>query len=62
VGTDVTWRNTDPAPHTVSAPERAFDSGQLDPGATFTTPMDRAGTFAYLCQIHPSMAGEVIVR
>jgi plastocyanin len=46
----------------VSAAEGTFDSGQLDPGATFATPMDRVGTFAYLCQIHPSMTGEVIVR
>jgi plastocyanin len=61
-GTHVTWTNADPAPHTVSATDGAFDSGQLDPGASFTAPMEQAGRFEYLCQIHPSMTGAVVVR
>jgi plastocyanin len=62
LGGQVTWTNEDPAPHTVSAEDGSFGSDQLDPGAIFQATFDRAGTFAYLCQIHPTMTGSVIVR
>jgi plastocyanin len=61
-GTTVTWTNDDPAPHTVSAREGAFGSGQLEPGDTFDATIDQPGTFEYLCQIHPQMTGTVVVR
>lgn len=62
VGTEVTWTNHDPATHTVTADGGAFDSGALDPGASFTTQFSDAGQFAYLCQIHPtSMKGTITV-
>jgi plastocyanin len=61
-GTTVTWTNDDPAPHTVSARDGAFGSDQLDPGDMFQTTLAQAGTFEYLCQIHPAMSGTVVVR
>jgi plastocyanin len=61
VGTDVEWVNDDPAAHTVTADDDAFDSGTLDPGATFATRFEQVGTYRYLCQIHPSMRGTVRV-
>jgi len=60
-GSVVTWRNEDPAPHTVTARAGSFDSGTLDPGSDFATAFDRAGTFEYFCQIHPTMQGAVRV-
>ena len=60
-GSTVTWRNADPTPHTVSARDGAFDSGTLDPGAGFETTFAQPGTFAYFCQIHPTMRGSVRV-
>jgi plastocyanin len=62
VGTTVTWSNDDPAPHTVTADGAAFDSKQLDPGATFSTVLDTPGSFAYHCEIHPTMVGTVVVH
>jgi plastocyanin len=59
-GTEVTWTNTDPAPHTVTA-DGAFDSGTLDPKAAFSFRFDTAGTFSYACLIHPTMRGTVHV-
>lgn len=62
-GDTVTWTNNDAGvPHTVSSGTGGeLASGQLAGGAsyqkTFTTP----GTFAYHCDIHPSMTGVVIV-
>ena len=59
-GTDVTWTNADPAPHTVTA-DGAFDSGTLDPNETFSFRFDAAGSFTYACLIHPTMRGTVHV-
>ena len=61
VGTEVTWENADPTPHTVTARDGGFDSGTLDPGSRFAATFDRAGTFAYFCQIHPTMTGSIRV-
>jgi plastocyanin len=47
-GTEVTWTNGDPEAHTVTAEGGEFDSGPIDPGATFATTFDRSGTVAYL--------------
>jgi plastocyanin len=61
VGTTVTWTNTGAAPHTVTADDGAFNSGELAPGATFSQTFDAAGTFAYHCEIHPDMTASVTV-
>ena len=62
VGTPVTWTNLDPTAHTVSASDGSFDSGTLEPDARFETTFERPGTFAYFCQIHPTMRGTVRVE
>jgi len=61
VGTEVTWTNTDGAPHTSTADGGAWDSGSLGQGESFSFTPNEAGTFAYFCAIHPSMVGELIV-
>ena len=60
-GTDVTWTNVDPAPHTVTDEGGAFDSGTLDPEGSFSFRFDRPGTYRYACAIHPTMRGTVHV-
>jgi plastocyanin len=61
VGATVTWTNGGGAPHTVTADDGAFNSGNLDPGATFSQTFDSAGSFPYHCEIHPQMTGTVNV-
>jgi plastocyanin len=61
VGATVTWTNNGAAPHTATASDGTFDSGQLAPGATFSHTFTAAGTFPYVCQIHPEMTGTVTV-
>ena len=61
VGDTVTWRNDDSAGHTATAPG-AFDTGSIPPGATEQITFAEAGTFAYVCSIHPTMNGTVIVE
>ena len=45
VGATVTWTNTGAAPHTATASDGTFDSGELAPGASFSHTFTAAGTF-----------------
>lgn len=60
VGDTVAWRNTDQAPHTVTADSGGFDSGRMDNGAEFSFTFTEAGTFPYYCTFHggPGGAGQ----
>jgi plastocyanin len=60
-GSTVTWTNSGDAPHTVTADDGAFDSGELANGETFSFTFDEPGTYSYHCDIHPDMVAEVIV-
>src|SRR5215217_7862307 len=60
-GTTVTWVNNDQAPHTATANDGAFDSGTLQPGQSYSFVFDKAGTYAYHCNIHPDMTGTITV-
>jgi plastocyanin len=58
-GTTVTWTNADLTPHTITADDGSFDSGEIPAGGTFRRTFDRPGTFPYHCVIHPAMQGAV---
>jgi len=60
-GTTVTWTNHDEEPHTVAASDGSFHSPGMGTGATFTHTFSTAGTFDYVCSIHPMMHGTVVV-
>ncbi|MCU1368567.1 MAG: hypothetical protein JWN39_4206 [Ilumatobacteraceae bacterium] len=62
-GTTVTWTNNDTATHTVVAADAdvSFVSDNLPTGATFQHVFDKAGTFPYICGIHPRMKGTITV-
>ena len=60
-GTTVTWSNDDSVSHTVDATDDSFVTDPLGEGATFSHTFDTAGTFGYICAIHPSMSGTVVV-
>jgi plastocyanin len=65
-GTTVTWTNQDSVPHTVTAgtrnsPSGLFDSGNVDPGGTFSFTFTDPGTYDYFCSIHPNMDGTITV-
>jgi plastocyanin len=59
-GQQVTWTNKQDIAHTVTADGGAFDH-QMPPGATFSFTFDKAGSFPYHCNIHPSMTAKVEV-
>ena len=62
LGTTVTWTNNDQAmPHTVTAVDGSFDSGQLSAGQAFSFTFDKPGEFEYYCTLHPWMRAKVEV-
>jgi plastocyanin len=60
-GGTVTWTNRDEEPHTVAATDGSFHSPGMGTGATYSHTFPTAGKFDYVCSIHPSMHGTVVV-
>jgi len=61
VNNTVIWTNNDNEPHTVTATDGSFDSGNMSPGATFTYTFTKPGIYTYICTYHPWMHGYVTV-
>jgi LPXTG-motif cell wall-anchored protein len=61
IGQTLTWTNRGPSSHTATAGDGSFDTGVLRKGASASHRFTRAGTFTYMCTIHPSMKGSVRV-
>jgi len=61
VGTTVTWTNQDEEPHTVAAKDGSFHSPGMDTHATYSFTFTTAGSYDYICSIHPFMTGTVVV-
>lgn len=61
VGETVQWFNDDALPHTVSADDRAWDSGNLAPGQRFERRFEEPGLYPYVCRYHSGMVGTVEV-
>lgn len=63
-GDTITWVNTDPGPHTVSANDGSF-SGYLNAGESFTMTVTEDGEIGYYCKLHGApgegMAGTILV-
>jgi plastocyanin len=62
VGETVVWVNKDPFPHNVTSAVGGFGSGDLEPGQEWLFQAATAGTFPYVCTLHPGMKGTLIVN
>ena len=60
-GGKVIWQNEDAAPHTATADDESWDTGTIEKGKIGSETFKEAGTFAYFCEIHPTMHGTVEV-
>ena len=60
-GGKVIWQNEDSAPHTATADDGSFDTGTLEEGKLKSENFKEAGTYTYICSIHPDMHGTVEV-
>jgi plastocyanin len=61
-GSTVEWRNADPLPHTATADDGAWDSGEIAPNAVWRRRFDAPGRYTYHCTPHPFMQGVIVVR
>ena len=60
VGTTVTWINDDGSNHFVAFPDEK--SGRLKMGALYTRTFDSPGVYEYVCTLHPTMQGKIVVQ
>jgi plastocyanin len=65
-GGTVTWNQTGELPHTVTADDGSFDSGEMGEGDSFSHAFSQPGTFPYYCEFHGGpggvgMSGTVVV-
>ena len=61
MGDTVTWRNTGQAPHNATADDGSFKTPTLNNGQSASHTFNQAGTFSYICTIHPNMKGTIRV-
>jgi len=61
-GDTVSWTNQDKVAHTATAGDGSFDTGNLSQGQSGSHTFDTAGSFAYICSIHPNMKGTIVVK
>lgn len=59
-GDTVNWTNEDSTSHKVTGP--GFDSGTLSSGKSFSYTFKDAGSYDYVCSIHPSIKAKIVVQ
>ena len=63
VGGKVTWKNVDSAGHFASSTDgKTFDTGMVNAGSSTSATFKTAGSYDYLCMVHPWMKGTVKVQ
>ena len=61
-GTEVTWTNHDDIPHSIVLPALHTRSKAIDTDAGYTFKFEKAGTYSYICGLHPHMQGKITVK
>ena len=62
-GQTVTWTNDDSVGHDVTGDDfQSGDPGGIDGGGTYQHTFKKAGTFDYVCSVHPGMKGKIEVK
>jgi plastocyanin len=61
-GDRIVWVNKDLFPHTVTATNKAFDSGSIAAGGSWSYVADRTGELSYGCVYHPTMKGSLKIK
>jgi plastocyanin len=62
VGQPVTWVNNDDSPHQITVVSTKERSPIITKGQSAVLPFNTAGTFEYICGLHPAMKGSVEVK
>ena len=62
LGDTIVWKNRDPFPHNATAANGQFHSGDIAPEQAVKITVDKQGQFPYVCTLHPSMKGVLVVK
>ena len=60
-GDTVEFVNRDLVPHTATDAEGRWDAGTIGRGASARVAFEAAGTFPYVCTLHPNMRARIRV-
>lgn len=58
----ITWINNDGAPHQVVVAAKNLKTPVLNKGQKAELKIAEAGSYDYVCGIHPSMKGKVVIK
>ena len=61
-GTTITWIHSSQMPHTISGNADGMRSGTLYNGQKYSHTFNATGRYSYVCDLHPSMTGSVVVE
>jgi plastocyanin len=61
-GDRVIWVNKDFVPHSVTASQAGVDSGVIAANGKWTFTAKRKGEMPYICRLHPTMHGVLVVK
>ncbi|MFO1352458.1 MAG: cupredoxin family copper-binding protein [Gammaproteobacteria bacterium] len=61
-GATVVWRNQDIVPHTATAQDASWDTGEIARSADQALRFEYPGRYAYRCRFHPAMHGVIEVK
>lgn len=60
-GDTIVWVNVDIVPHTVTALDGTWDSGNMDTDAEWRTTVTESMSEQYYCRYHPTMTGTLVI-
>ncbi len=61
IGDTVTWINKDIVPHTATAKDKSWDTGQLKKGESFTLTITDQTSLDYFCFYHRQMKAKLVL-
>jgi len=61
-GTAVTWTNAGKLPHSATALDGSWTTGEIAPGQSATVRFDKPGTYTYSCTDHPWSYAQLVVE
>lgn len=62
VGDTIQWTNEDLAPHTATADEFGWDTGEIVNGASASIEVTEGMETTYFCSFHPHMKGTIVIN
>jgi len=60
-GDHIIWKNLDVVPHTATANDKSWNSGNLNRTDGWLMITEKVGESSYICAYHPAMTGKIVV-